>query len=107
MKNNKLILISSLLLSLSLSVVACKNVDNKKYTYEKLNAMPDMELYDLFLANGLEVDEDLQKTLTKDQLAEIFKADFELLVKGVSSRSHIGYMKIAKDTKIIYEKLIK
>ena len=108
MKNNKLILISFLLLSLCLSVVACKNVDKKKkYTFEELNAMPAMELYELFLANGLEIDEDLQKILTKDQLAEFFKADFELLLEGVSTRSHMGYMKIAKDTKIIYEKLIK
>lgn len=66
-----------------------------------------MELYDLFLENGLEVDEDLQKNFTKDQLAEIFKSEFDLLVQGVSSRSHSGYMKMAEDTKAIHEKIRK
>lgn len=106
MRMQRFIFIASVLLALCLFMVACNDKkEEKKYTDEEFSEMSAMELYDVFLENGLEVDEDLQKTLTKDQLAEMFKSEFDLLVKGVSSRGHIGYMKMAEDTKAIYEKI--
>ncbi len=111
MKKAGHVFIVVMLLAFSMIVVGCKNEANedegKKYTYEELNELPAMELYDLFLENGLEVDEDLQKSITKDQLAEVFKTEFDMFVEGHSSLSHMGYMKMAKDTKEIYQKIKK
>lgn len=101
-------IIISMLLLLCILMIACNgNNEEKKYTDEEFSEMTAIELYDVFLENGLELDEDLQKTLTKDQLAEIFKSQFDLLVMGVSSLSHTGYMKMAEDTKVIYENIIR
>ncbi|WDV47755.1 hypothetical protein PV797_08710 [Clostridiaceae bacterium M8S5] len=104
----RFVFIVSVLLILCMLIAACneENEENK-YTDEEFNEMTAMELYNVFLENGLKVDKDLLKALTKYQLAKFFKSDFDLLVKGMSSRSHNGYMKMAKDTKTIYEKIKK
>lgn len=108
MKQVKFIYAVILLLSMCMIVVGCKNeVGEKKYTYEELCDMPAMELYDLFLEQGLVVDDALNH-IPKERMEEIFKREFQLLENGGSfTMSAKGWRELKQDTEAIYEKIKK
>lgn len=77
------------------------------YTYEELNAMPADELLNLFLENGLIINERLKETFTEKELQDLFKSEFPNLHQGFIVRSDMMYFDLAKRTKEIYDKITK
>ena len=75
------------------------------YTYEELSEMPAKELLDLFIRNGLAVNDDLKASYTEEELQNLFKENFHLWHTGVSVHSHTMYIDLAEQTKIIYDKI--
>ena len=86
---------------------ACSSKQNDTYTKDELEKMTASDLYETFVRNGLQVDEDLKKVLTDKELAEYIKTDFNLLIEGSTSRSDMGYIKLADDIKKIYSSILK
>ena len=73
------------------------------YTYEELSDMPAEELLDLFICNGLVINDELKESFTEEELQTLFKEHFDLWHIGVSSMSHTMYMDLAEQTKEIYD----
>ena len=86
---------------------ACGSKKNDTYTKGELEKMTASDLYETFVRNGLQVDEDLKKVLTDKELAVYIKNDFDLLIEGTTSRDHMGYGKLADDIKRIYSSILK
>ena len=77
----------------------------QKYTYEELSEMPAEELLDLFIQNGLVINDDLKSAFTDEELQTLFKENFHLWHTGVSARSHTMYIDLAEQTKAIFDKM--
>ena len=77
----------------------------QKYTYEELSEMPAEELLDLFIQNGLVINDDLKASFTDEELQTLFKENFHLWHTGVSARSHTMYCDLAEQTKAIFDKI--
>ena len=75
------------------------------YTYEELSEMPANELLDLFIQNGLVVNDDLKASYTEEELSTLFKENFHLWHTGVSAHSYTAYIDLAEQTKAIYDKI--
>lgn len=78
---------------------------NGKYTYEELSEMPAEELLDLFIQNGLVINDDLKASYTEEELQNLFKENFDLWHTGVSAHSHTMYCDLAEQTKVVYDKI--
>lgn len=84
------------------------NGESKKtYTYDELNSLPANELYELFIENGLVINEELQETFTQEELAALLKSEFFLLSRGGTARSHTMYYLLAEETQRVYNELTK
>ena len=81
--------------------------DPKRYTHEELIALPGDQLLNVFIENGLEINDRLQSTFTEDELQELFKTEFESWCIGISTRSDTMYFDLAEQTKAIYEKITR
>lgn len=79
----------------------------KTYTYDELNSLPANELYELFIENGLVINEELQETFTQEELAALLKSEFYLLCRGGTMRSHRMYCLLAEETQRVYNELTK
>ncbi len=77
------------------------------YTYEELSEMPAEELLDLFIQNGLVINDDLKAAFTDEELQALFKENFHLWHTGVSAHSHTMYIDLAEQTKAIFDKMTK
>lgn len=77
----------------------------QKYTYEELSEMPAEELLDLFIQNGLVINDDLKAAFTDEELQALFKENFHLWHTGVSAHSHTMYCDLAEQTKAIFDKI--
>ena len=77
------------------------------YTYEELSEMPANELLDLFIQNGLVVNDDLKASYTEEELSTLFKENFHLWHTGVSAHSYTAYIDLAEQTKVIYDKIVE
>ena len=94
-----------------LGLIGCQNEPNTPietksvYTYEELSEMPAKELLDLFIQNGLVIDDDLKTSYTEEELQNLFKENFDLWHTGVSAHSHTMYIDLAEQTKEIYDKI--
>ena len=86
---------------------ACGSKKNDTYTKGELEKMTASDLYETFVRNGLQVDEDLKKVLTDKELAEYIKTDFNLLIEGATSRSDMAYWELAENIKKIYSSILK
>ena len=75
------------------------------YTYEELSEMPAEELLDLFVQNGLVINDELKSAYTEEELQALFKENFHLWHTGVSAHSHTMYCELAEQIKVIYEKI--
>ena len=73
------------------------------YTYEELSEMPAEELLDLFVQNGLVINDDLKAAFTEEELQTLFKENFHLWHTGVSAHSHTMYIDLAEQTKAIFD----
>ena len=74
------------------------------YTYDELVSVSSEELLDIFIHNGLIIRNDLSH-LKKEQIGEILKDQFDLMIQGTTSLSSEGYMQMAKDVKRIYDEI--
>ena len=77
----------------------------RAYSYEELSEMTAEELLDLFVQNGLVINDDLKASFTEEEIQILFKAQFDLWHRGVSVMSHTMYMDLAEKTKEIYDKI--
>lgn len=77
------------------------------YTYEELSEMPAEELLDLFIQNGLVINDDLKAAFTEEELQTLFKENFYLWHTGVSAHSHTMYIELAEQTKAIFDQIIQ
>lgn len=75
------------------------------YTYEELSLMPAEELLDLFIQNGLVINDVLKASFTEEELQILFKEQFDLWHRGISAMSHTMYIDLAEQTKEIYDKI--
>ena len=75
------------------------------YTYEELSEMPAEELLDLFIQNGLVINDDLKAAFTDEELQALFNENFHLWHTGVSAHSHTMYIDLAEQTKAIFDKM--
>ena len=58
------------------------NYENEqKYTYEELSSLPADQLLDLFIENGLVIDEQLNETFTEKELQELFYGNFHFCTR--------------------------
>ncbi|WP_072977971.1 hypothetical protein [Tissierella praeacuta] len=99
-----------ILLMFCLFILFCKIITNKPmnaYTYYELKGLSEKKLYEVFIENGLEVDDELEEYLTEEEIAKILKTDFDLLIQGISNRSHSMYFRFAKEVKRVYELLLE
>ena len=78
---------------------------NASYTYEELSEMPAEELLDLFIQNGLVINDDLKASFTDEELQTLFKENFHLWHTGVSAHSQTMYCDLAEQTKAIFDKI--
>ena len=76
-----------------------------EYTYAELEAMPADELTDLFVANGLVIDEEFREIMTKEEFQELFKRNLFLFSQGITTYGHVIYSTLADSAKEVYEKL--
>ena len=77
------------------------------YTYEELSEMPAKELLDLFIQNGLVINDDLKAAFTDEELQTLFQENFYLWHIGASAHSHTMYCDLAEQTKVIFDKIIQ
>ena len=78
---------------------------NPVYPYAELEAMPADELTDLFVANGLEIDEEFREIMTKEECQELFKRNLMPFSQGITTYGHVIYSTLADSAKEVYEKL--
>ena len=94
-----------------IGLVGCQNDPStpseakNTYTYEELSEMPADELLDLFIENGLVINDELKASFTEEEIQILFKAQFDLWHRGISSMSHTMYLDLAEQTKDIYDKI--
>ena len=94
-----------------LGLIGCQNEPNTPietksvYTYEELSEMPAEELLNLFIENGLVINDGLKASFTEEEIQILFKEQFDMWHRGISSMSHTMYFDLAKQTKEIYDKI--
>ena len=100
-----------------LGLIGCQNEPNTPtetntpietksvYTYEELSEMPAKELLDLFIQNGLVINDDLKNNHTEEELQTLFKENFHLWHTGESGHSYTAFIDLAEQTKVIYDKI--
>lgn len=81
--------------------------NKRKVNIFEKNSLPEKELYNLFIENGLVVSEELKSNLSEEEIAKMLKEDFSLLTQGITSRSHDMYLELGKEVKRVYELLVK
>lgn len=82
-----------------------KSYTIERYTYEELSEMPAKVLLDLFIQNGLVINDDLKASFTEEELQTLFKESFHLWHTGVSAHSHTMYCDLAEQAKEIFDKI--
>lgn len=90
--------------------IRTNNIDDfikRKYTYEELSQMPANELLDLFIQNGLVINDDLKASFTDEEFQTLFKENFHLWHTGVSAHSYTMYIDLAEQVQVVYEKLVE
>ncbi|GKX27575.1 hypothetical protein SH1V18_00550 [Vallitalea longa] len=107
-KSIALLLVGFIVLIGALYLNYIKNT-NPKYTLEELRDMPEKELYQLFVDNGLRVHDDFSESFSDEKMANIFKRQFDFIIKteGKTNLSHTGYRDMAEDTYKIYKRIVK
>ena len=94
-----------------LGLIGCQNEPNTPietksvYTYEELSEMPAKELLNLFIENGLVINDGLKASFTEEEIQILFKEQFDMWHRGISSMSHTMYIDLAEQTKEVYDKL--
>ena len=77
------------------------------YTYEELCELPAEELLDLFIQNGLVINDRLKQSYTEEELQSLFKEHFSMWHTGVSAFNDTMYLDLAEQTKMVYESIVE
>ena len=77
------------------------------YTYEELCDLPAEELLDLFIQNGLVINDGLKQSYTEEELQSLFKEHFSMWHTGVSAFNDTMYIDLAEQTKMVYESIVE
>ncbi len=77
------------------------------YTYEELCELPANELLDLFIQNGLVINDELKQSYTEEELQTLFKEHFALWHTGECTMDYTAYIDLAEQVKTIYESIVK
>lgn len=92
-----------------LAMIGCgqKTVSEEKrrYTYEELEAMPADKLLNLFIENGLVINDELKGSFTEEEIQALFKEGFHYWHTGICPMSWTPYFDLAEKTKAVYDKL--
>ena len=92
-----------------LAMIGCgqKTVSEEKrrYTYEELEAMPADKLLNLFIENGLVINDELKGSLAEEEIQALFKEGFHYWHTGICPMSWTPYFDLAEKTKVVYDKL--
>lgn len=84
------------------------NFENQQtYTYDELSSLSSSQLLDLFIENGLVINERLKQTFTEEELQNLFKLEFSLLSMGITSRSDLMYFDLSDKTKDVFDNITK
>lgn len=98
-----------LVLACVLSMVGCRqntvSEEKRYYTYEELEAMPADELLELFIENGLVINDELKESFTEEEMQALFKEGFHYWHTGMCLMSWTPYLDLAEKTKVVYDKL--
>ena len=88
-------------------ILYCVKLTNKKYYYtdSQLKEMSAMELYNVFVDNGLDVDE-IQEYRSKEDVAELLKSNLAPFSEGVDTMSSVP-PQFVEDVKNVYDSIIK
>lgn len=110
MRNTFLGLIVFVLLVVIVGCTVFAGADNtslntKVYTHEDLIALSEEQLLNLFVENGLEINDELRSLFTEEELQTYFKDEFENLCQGITARNATMYFDLAKQTEVIYERI--
>lgn len=92
-------------LPLLLLVICFSFTQKKAYTYEQLYSMPPRQLYDLFIDNGLVINERLKQHFSDDEIADLLKLEFDKLSQGTIARNDIMYFDFADEVHRVFEQL--
>ena len=108
-KKKKIVLLFVLLMGAFMMslILYCVKLTNKKnyYTDSQLKEMSAMELYNVFVDNGLDVDE-IQEYRSKEEVAELLKSNLEPFSEGVDTMSSVP-PQFVEDVKNVYDSIIK
>ena len=99
-----------LVLVVLLAMVGCGQNQNttegeRYYTYEELDAMPADELLELFIENGLVINDELKASFTDAELQNLFKEGVHYWHTGVCPMGWTAYCDLADQAKVVYDKI--
>ena len=77
------------------------------YTYEELCELPAEELLDLFIQNGLVINDELKQSYTEEELQSLIKEHFSMWHTGISAFNDTMYIDLAEQTKMVYESIVE
>ena len=87
------------------------NTNQKKtkgaYIYEELCELSAEELLDLFIQNGLVINDELKQSYTEEELQSLFKEHFSMWHTGISAFNDTMYIDLAEQTKMVYESIVE
>ncbi len=103
------IVICVILILVVINIIIIFNKNNeKRYSLEILQSMPDKELYELFVNKGMRVHKDFEENLSEEERIDLFIENFNSIIyNGYSPiKSFIGYKNMSEDIQRIYKELI-
>ena len=79
------------------------SMDAEPLSLEDLQEMSSDELFDLFIRNGLVINERMANTLSEEVIKETLKPQIGILVKGIIPCNDIMYWDFADSVKETYD----
>lgn len=81
------------------------SMDVEPLSLEDLQEMSADELFDLFIRNGLVINERMANTLSEEVIKETLKSQIDILIEGITPCNDIMYWDFADSVKETYEKI--
>lgn len=81
------------------------SMDVEPLSLEDLQEMSADELFDLFIRNGLVINERMANTLSEEVIKETLKSQTDILIEGITPCNDIMYWDFADSVKETYEKI--
>ncbi|MBR5970784.1 MAG: hypothetical protein IK016_10645 [Lachnospiraceae bacterium] len=81
------------------------SIDAEPLSLEDLQGLSADELFDLFIRNGLVINERMANTLSEEVIKGTLKSQIDILVEGITPCNDIMYWDFADSVKETYEKI--